>query len=149
MGVTAIALLSRFFPDLISSGQLSQTIVTARLSFPVDYWNGLAMLVALSVLLLAPLTTARGIVQRALTVAPLPAIASVSYLASSRGGFIVILAGLLLFVTLSGRRWSAVIAAAVGAAGSVAALALLADRPALVDTPLRRQRGPKLERPPS
>ena len=137
VGVTAIALLSRFFPDLISSGQLSQTIATARLSFPVDYWNGLAMLVALSLpLLLALATTARGIVQRALTVAPLPAIASVSYLASSRGGFIVILAGLLLFVTLSGRRWSAVIAAAVGATGSVAALALLVDRPALVDTPL-------------
>ena len=49
--VASIALLSRFTPDLVSPGPLADTIASARsrLSFPVDYWNGLAMLVGFSV----------------------------------------------------------------------------------------------------
>ncbi|MBA2240298.1 MAG: tetratricopeptide repeat protein [Solirubrobacterales bacterium] len=139
VGVGTIALLSRFTPDLVSPGPLADTIASARsrLSFPVDYWNGLAMLVGFSVpLLLSVAVTARGILLRSAAIAPLPAAAAVSYLASSRGGFLVIAVGFLLFLGLTNRRWSAAIAGAVGAAGAAAAVLMLAERPALVETPL-------------
>jgi len=139
VAVGVVALVSRFAPHLVSPGPLADTIpsATSRLSFPVDYWNGLAMLVGLAVpLLLATAVMTGSVVVRSLAVAPLPAIAAVSYLASSRGGFIVTVMGLLLFVALTDRRWSAVIASAVGTAGSVAAILMLADRPAIVETPL-------------
>ena len=49
--VAAVALVSRFFPSIFGSGavlRLSSGPVW-RLSFPVGYWNGLAVMVALSV----------------------------------------------------------------------------------------------------
>ena len=100
VAVATISLVSRFFPDLVAPGPLGDTVASARsrLSFPVDYWNGLAELVALAApLLLAIAVGARSTVSRSLALVPIPAVAAVSYLASSRGGFLVALTGVLLF----------------------------------------------------
>jgi hypothetical protein len=139
VGVAVIALISRLYPDVVDPGPLSETIVAAvaRLSYPVGYWNGLAMLVALGVPLLLGLAVGsdRSLV-RAVAVAPIPALVAVVYLASSRGGFLVATVGALVFLVLTERRWSALIALLTAAAGSAGAIAALTARPVLVDAPL-------------
>jgi hypothetical protein len=138
--VAAVALVSRCFPDTFATGQLPRFLpsAAARLSFPVDYWNGLAVLVALAVpaLLQAAISAARSPVLRGLAVAPLPAFAAVVYLASSRGGTLTAAVAVLVFLLLSRRAEALVGALAVAAVGSGVALAVLAARDELVDGPL-------------
>src|SRR5262249_55569653 len=91
VGVTIAALASRFFPgtftDVANDTFLPGT--ATRLSYPIGYWNGLAILVALACpLLLRVAVTATARVTRGLAVAALPAVATTIYLASSRSGAI-------------------------------------------------------------
>ena len=53
-GVVAVALISRFAPDTFSDRGAAEVLPGAvvRLSFPLGYWNGLAILAALAVPLL-------------------------------------------------------------------------------------------------
>ena len=109
----------------------------ARLTFPVDYWNGLGILVALAVpLLLRAATVARTAIGRGLALAPVPAVVAAIYLTSSRGAVAAALLGILVFVALTDGRWRAVLALALAAAGSAWAVAVLAERHSLVDGPL-------------
>lgn len=139
VGVATIALVSRLFPDSFSDRGIATFLPSAatRLSFPVGYWNGLAVFVAFGVplLLRVALVARRGWV-RGLAVAPLPAIASVLYLTSSRGGFATAIGGTVAFVALTERRWSAVAAAAVAVVGSAVAIVALHGRDELVNGPL-------------
>lgn len=139
LGVTAVscvALVSRFFPS--SFGVQRDTGImpelAARLSFPVGYWNGLAIEAALAFpLLLAVMTSRRS---RALTAAaalPLPVLAAVMYLASSRGAFVAAGIGMLAFLVLTPRRWPAVAAIAVAGVGVVGAVATIVHKTALVN----------------
>jgi tetratricopeptide (TPR) repeat protein len=137
--VGALALASRCFPDLISGGQLADFLpsASARLSYPVGYWNGLAVLAALGVpLLLRGGVAGASPALRALALAPVPALAAVVYLASSRGAAAAAVIGALAFCVLERRRWAAVGAVLVAGAGSAAAIAALVSRSELVDGPL-------------
>jgi O-antigen ligase len=136
--VTFIALISRFFPGSFSDQGLKKLhSVAHRLSFPLGYWNGLAIFVALGLpLLLRIAVSSKKPAVRALAVAPIPAIASVVFLASSRGGIITAFAGILVFFLLGERRWVAGAALLWGAAGSVAAIILLNSYNELVNGPL-------------
>jgi tetratricopeptide (TPR) repeat protein len=137
--VVIVALTSRFLPDLVSPGEAAAFLPSAatRLSYPVDYWNGLAILAALGVpLLLRAAVGAASPALRGLAVATLPAVAVVVYLASSRGGAATAIVGGLAFLALAGRRAAAAGALAAGAVGAAVAIALLAARPELVDGPL-------------
>jgi tetratricopeptide (TPR) repeat protein len=140
VGVAVIALASRFFEVFGTQERgLAELLPGAemRLSFPVGYWNGLAILVALALpLLLRAAAAPRSAVARGAAVAPIPALAAVIYLSSSRGGAATFIAGALGFVLLSGRRWAALGALAVGAAGSAVAVAALLARHELVNEPL-------------
>lgn len=141
VAVTAvISLSSRLFPSLFPSsrdiGAFLPYAVT-RLSFPVGYWNGVAILVGLGF----PLCLRAAIVgdrrwTRALAVAATPVLASVVYLASSRGGAVTALAGILVFFACTDRRWAALGALVPLAAGSALAIAALAQRGTLVNGPL-------------
>ncbi len=137
--VTVVALVSRLFPGSFSDRGLATFLPSAatRLSFPVGYWNGLGVLVGLGVpLLLRVALVARRPWVRGLALAPLPAMGSVLYLTSSRGGFATAIVGIAVFVALTERRWSAATAAAVAAAGSALAIVTLLDRRELVNGPL-------------
>jgi tetratricopeptide (TPR) repeat protein len=108
-----------------------------RLSYPVGYWNGLGMLLAIGVpLLLRPAVAARRAVPRGLAAAALPALGAAIYLTSSRGAVAVAAAGAVTFVVLGGRALPALAALAVAAAGTAVAIAVLEARPELVDGPL-------------
>ncbi len=139
--VTAvISLSSRLFPSLFPSsrdiGAFLPYAVT-RLSFPVGYWNGLAVLVGLGF----PLCLRSAIVggrrwTRALAIAATPLLASVVYLASSRGGAATAVLGVAVFFACTDRRWAALGGLLSLAVGSALAIAVLAERRTLVNGPL-------------
>jgi hypothetical protein len=135
----AVALASRLFPDLFSTRGVVEFLPSwlIRLSFPVGYWNGLAILLALAVPLLLEIAgSERRAVIRGAGVAPLPLVAAAIYLASSRGGFATAAVGAAAYVLATDRRWPAVGALALGLVGSVAAVATLAARDELANGPL-------------
>jgi O-Antigen ligase len=137
--IAAVAVVSRLFPGSFSGRDLDAFLPAAatRLSFPLGYWNGLAIFVALGVpLLLSVAVVSRDPAIRGLALAPMPVIATVIYLASSRGGVAAATVGAVVFLALSDRRWTAVTALATSALGSAAAIALLLQRDELVDGPL-------------
>jgi hypothetical protein len=137
--IAVLALVSRLFPGSFSDRELAEFLPSAatRLSFPLGYWNGLAIFVALGVpLLLRIALVARRAGVRGLALVPIPVIASVIYLASSRGGFVTAVLGALAFLVLTDRRWSAAVATSVSSVASAAAVAVLVDRKELVNGPL-------------
>ena len=76
--VATIALASRLLPGLLPERDLATFLPGAatRLSFPLGYWNGLAIFLSLGVpLLLRVALVARGSAVRGLALAPIPVIA--------------------------------------------------------------------------
>ena len=142
LGLVAIALLaalSRFFPSVFPADKALQFLPDAhtRLNYPVTYWNGLAVLVALACpLLLRIAVCGRSPFIRAVALAPFPAIAAVVYLSSSRSGAITAGVGSVAFVLLTGRRWRAATAAAAALAGSIGTVVFLTHQHQLVNGPL-------------
>jgi hypothetical protein len=139
VAVAVIALASRFFYGSFPTQGLPEFLPAAetRLSYPVGYWNGLAILVALALpLLLRAATTWRRPLARGAALAPAPALPAVALLASSRGGLATAFVGAVAFLALSRRRWAALGALLCAGAGSALALALLLRYDELVDGPL-------------
>jgi len=138
VAIALVALIGRLFPGFASTDAAGRTLpaVVERLSWPVGYWNGLAMLVALGLPLLLRIvagTTSR--VVAAAAVAAIPLVVADIYLASSRGGAIVGLVAVSTFVALIRDRLPAIAAAGVGVGGGVAAVLALESRHVLVDGP--------------
>lgn len=142
-GIAAIAFLSlasRCFPS-ISADRSPPTFVALsqnRLSYPLDYWNGLAIFVALALPLLIWHASSPNSApwRRALAVAPVPAIIAVIYLASSRGGAAVALVGSVVFFVATDRRWRVCASGAVAAGAAAGGVLLLQHSPRLVNGPL-------------
>ncbi len=137
--VAIVALVSRLLPGSFPDRGLATFLPSAatRLSFPLGYWNGLAIFVALGVpLLLRVALVARHDITRGLALVPVPAVVSVVYLASSRGGVVTAFVGAFAFVLLTERRWSAGSAVVVSGLGSSLAITVLLDRDELVNGPL-------------
>jgi len=137
--VAAVALTSRLFPGSFPEGDLPTFLPGAvtRLSFPLGYWNGLAIFLALGVpLLLRIAVVARSAAVRGLALAPMPVIAAVIFLASSRGGSAAALVGSIVFLVLTDRRWTAAAALVTTSLGGAAAITVLLRRNELVDGPL-------------
>lgn len=88
--ITLVALLSRLHPAWFpEAGQTASLLVESRerLSYPIDYWNGLAALVAIGApLVLQVATGARTVLLRAVAAAALPAMVLTIFLTLSRGG---------------------------------------------------------------
>ena len=134
--VAGVALASRLFPSLFNEPTLSQYLPSARtrLSFPVQYWNGLGILVALAFpLLLRAAIAGHRRLARGAAVAPLPVVAATIYLTSSRGAAVSAVAGGLATLTVARRRWRTLGALTVAAAGGAGAAAILLPRHALVE----------------
>ena len=141
LGITAVGLLaltSELFPGSI--GPKAPPVYFPgenRLSYPVNYWNGLAVLVGIAFpLLLRAAVADRPGWARGLALAPFPALTAVIYLASSRGGAAAALAGVAVFMLLTDRRIAALAATVVAGAGVVGAAAVLVARHELADGPI-------------
>ena len=124
IGIAAVGLLalaSRLFPDLVGTDEVGRAFGgLTRLSYPLEYWNGLAIFVALSFpLLLAAAVAAESVVLRAAALVPIPALSAVIYLASSRGGAATAIVGSLVLLACTNRRLAtsgAIVCAAAGSA---------------------------------
>jgi len=134
--VAGIALVSRCFPSTFGL-QPGSTILSAlknRLSFPLGYWNGLGIEVGLAYpLLLSIMTWRRSRVASALAAFPLPILAAVMYLTSSRGAFVAAGVAVLAFIVLTPKRWPAVAALVVAGGAGAVAVAVLVHKRAFVD----------------
>jgi len=134
--LAGVALVSRCFPSTfgLQAGATILSPLKNRLSFPLGYWNGLGIEVALAYpLLLAIMTSKRSRVASALAALPLPIIAAVMYLTSSRGAFVAAAVSAVAFVVLTPRRWAAFAAIVLAGAAGAVAVAVLVPRKALVN----------------
>jgi len=138
VAVVLIALASRlFWGDVGPGAPPSFFPVRSRLHYPVNYWNGLAILAGLAFpLLLRAAVARRPDWLRALALVPVPAMAAAIYLTSSRGGYVTAGVGVLVFCALTDRRLSAVVATAIAGAGAALAVEGMLARDALVNGPL-------------
>ena len=133
--VSFVALLSRLHPAWFpEAGQTASLILDSRerLSYPVDYWNGLAALVAIGLpLVLQVATGARSVLLRALAAAALPAMVLTVFLTLSRGGIAAAAIALGVYFALCSDRLPKLLTAlAAGAGGGILILAT-AQRDAL------------------
>jgi hypothetical protein len=138
-GVAAVALVSRLFPSVFGTAPGSNilNLLEARLSFPLGYWNGLGIEVALAYpVLLAIMTSRRSPAVRALAVLPLPVLAADLYFTSSRGAFVAAIVAVVAYVAITPRRWSAVAAIVLAAIEAAVAIAVIKPKTALVDVEL-------------
>jgi O-Antigen ligase len=133
--IAVVAFVSRCFPSTFGlQPDVSILHSLSRLSFPLGYWNGLGIEVALAYpLLLAIMTSRRSRVASAAAALPLPVLAAVMYLTSSRGAFVAAAVGIIAFVVLTPRRWGAFAALVVAGAAGAVAVATLAHKDALVN----------------
>jgi tetratricopeptide (TPR) repeat protein len=141
LGIAAagvFALGSRLLPGIFPGSDVGNLLPSAvtRLAYPLGYWNGLAIFVALAFPLLLRIAVSEGQpIFRAVALGLVPSLTAVIYLASSRGGFAVAAIGSVAFVALVDRHWEAAGALACVAAGSAGTIAVLLARPDLVNRP--------------
>jgi len=135
--VCLLALLSRLFPGLFPGSGDTALLVTAsegRLSFPVDYWNGLAALAAVGIAPVLALATEPGSrLVRSLAAGFLPVVALTVFLTYSRTGIIACLLALVVFVCLATRAVQRGATLGLVAVGSAALIGIVAPRPEIAD----------------
>ena len=120
--VTVLAVLSRLHPQAFGgneSYQFLHALSARRLSYPLNYWNGLAEFTAMGVpLLLAVAVGGRTLAGQSLAAATLPLSALCVYLTVSRAGVIALGVGILVFLLLVPRRLEAVATLLVAGLGA-------------------------------
>jgi O-Antigen ligase len=133
--VTAIALLSRLHPAWFPEARQTASFIAdsrERLSYPIDYWNGLAALIAIGIpLVLQIATDARSLLLRAAAAAALPALALAIFLTLSRGGMAAALIAVSIFIAIAPDRLPKVLTLAVAGTGAAILVAVASQRDAL------------------
>jgi hypothetical protein len=135
--VGLLALLSRLHPAWFPAEDAPRLLpgdIGNRLRYPLNYWNGLAALMAMGIpLLLAVAVRARHLVTQALAAAVLPAMVLTAFYTSSRGGALAIGLALLALLALYPRRLAMLPTLAVSGAGGALLIAAATQRNALED----------------
>jgi hypothetical protein len=130
-----IALLSRlhpaWFPDATETARFLGGSRN-RLSFPLNYWNAVAILTAMGLpLLLNVATTAKSTLLRSFAAAALPAMVLTIYFTISRGGVIAGVIAVGIYLACAGDRVPRLTTTAVAAVGGAVLVAGAAQRDAL------------------
>jgi O-Antigen ligase len=129
--ISIVALLSRLHPAWFPEADQTAQFLSGgrnRLSYPLNYWNALAGLIAIGLpLVLEFATRARAIPLRALAAALLPAMALTAFLTLSRSGIAAAIVALALFLALTSDRLGKLLTL-LPAAGGSAILIVAADR---------------------
>jgi O-Antigen ligase/Tetratricopeptide repeat len=133
--VGCLAVLSRLHPAWFPRNDQAEFLGNARrLAYPLNYWNGLAALLAMGVpLLLALAGAARRLAVQSLAAAAVPVLVLGIWLTVSRGGAIALGVGLVAFLLLAADRPARVGTLAVCAIGSAILLAAAHARPLVGD----------------
>jgi hypothetical protein len=133
--IGAVALLSRlhpaWFPHAHQTGDFLPS-VQDRLSYPLNYWNGVAALIAIGVpLVLNMATTGRSVLLRSLAAAALPAMVLTVYFTLSRGGILAAAAALVVYLVFAGDWVPRVVTTSVAGTGAAVLIGGAAQRDAL------------------
>ncbi len=132
--VAIVALLSRLHPAWFPEANQTARFLSAgreRLSYPLNYWNALAGLIAIGMpLLLQAANCARAVALRALAAAALPALALTAFLTLSRGGIAAGVVALAVFLAFTSDRLPKVLTLLVAGGGAGALIAAAAARDA-------------------
>jgi hypothetical protein len=132
--VGCLALLSRFEPSWFPAQETGTFLrgTGDRLSYPLNYWNGLAALMAVGIpLVLVIAAESRRLVTQALGTAALPVMALAAFYTLSRGGAIEIAVGVLILVMLHPRRLDLLPTLILGGGGAALTIAAALQRDAL------------------
>lgn len=133
--VAILALLSRLRPGLFPGAEQTASFLpgtSRRLGWPLNYWNALAALLALSLpLLLAIATSARTLYAQATASAAIPLIALCGYLTFSRAAALAGAVALLAFIALAPARLPKLATIVVAGVGSAALIAGATHRSAI------------------
>jgi hypothetical protein len=135
--VTLVALLSRLHPSWFGD-EIHQTAAflpgsAERLSYPVDYWNGLACLIAIGLPLFIQMASdARTVLVRCLAAAALPAMMLTIYFTLSRGGIGAAAIAVLAFFAFTSDRLPKLLIGGIAGAGGAILIAVAASDRALV-----------------
>ncbi|HET7416342.1 MAG TPA: O-antigen ligase family protein [Solirubrobacterales bacterium] len=138
IGVVAlVALLSRLHPSWFGD-EIHQTAAflpgsAERLSYPLDYWNGLACLIAIGLpLFLQMATDARSPLVRGLAAASVPALMLTLYFTLSRGGIGAAVVAVVAFYVFTSDRIPKLAIGAIAGAGGAILIAVASAKDALV-----------------
>ena len=137
--VAAFSLGSRLEASLFPHQDLITGLpeVASRLSYPLNYWNGVAACMAVATVLLAWLGSAAGSAwRRALAVAVVPLVLLTLFFTLSRGGVVAAAVGVVVLLALGPRRPVIAAGLALSAAGGAALVAFAKARSELVDGPV-------------
>jgi hypothetical protein len=145
--VALVGLLSRLHPSWFpEAGQTARFLSGGRerLSYPLNYWNALAALIAIGLpLLLQVATCAKWTAARALAAAAMPALALTAFLTLSRGGIAAAVLALAVFLALTSDRLPKALTLLLAAAGGAILIAAASSRDAfhhgLANTAAERQ----------
>jgi len=132
--VAVLALLSRLHPQWFAESEVSTAFGGDRLSGPLDYWNGLAALLAIGLPLLTWIAAeARTLVARAAAAAAIPALVLAGYYTLSRGGAAEAAVAIGVLVALHPRRLTLLPTLILAIAGGAILVAAAGQRPELAD----------------
>jgi len=133
--IGVLALLSRLHPSWFPASHETARFLFSgreRLSYPLNYWNGLAGLIAIGApLLLQVATSAKRVAFRALAAASLPALALASFFTFSRAGIAAALIAVAIFLAFAPDRLPKLLTALLAAAGSAVLVAAATQRDSL------------------
>ena len=132
--IGVLALMQRLHPSWFPTNEAGRLLANAqeRLNYPLNYWNGLAALVAMGIpLLVAIACRARTLAGSAIAAAALPAMALTAFYTLSRGGAIETGVALAVLIALYPRRFELLPTLASGAIGSAMLIVAAGQRDAL------------------
>lgn len=132
--IAVLAVLSRLHPAWFPENDAARFLGEegSRLNYPLNYWNGLAALMALGTpLLLSLAASARTLAGRAAACAALPVVGLCAWLTFSRGGALAIGVGLVVLFALMPNRVSLAVSFALGGGGAAVAILSIVDRDAV------------------
>jgi O-Antigen ligase len=133
--VALVALLSRLHPAWFpAADQTARFLVDSRerLSYPLNYWNGLGALLAIGLPLVAGVAvSARSVLFRGLATAALPALGLTLFFTLSRGSIAAAALALAVFLAFAADRLPKLLTLLVAAAGTAILVLMAAHRDSL------------------
>jgi hypothetical protein len=132
--VALVGLLSRLHPAWFPEAGQTARILDAqdRLAYPVNYWNGLAALVAIGLPLLLQLASGvRSVALRTLAAAAIPALALTVYFTISRGGIAACFVAVGVYLAFASDRLPKLLTALLAGGGGAILIAAASQREAL------------------
>ncbi len=132
VAIAAFAVATRIAPGPLPTDAVALAHGSDRLSYPLDYWNGVAAWGAIAAAMaLAYSAHLERIWLRCISLGAVPVAVACVYLTYSRAGAIGIAVGAVAVLALSRNRWTAAVHALVAGVGAVVVILVIRGEPAI------------------